>query len=211
MARCPVCDLRAAIRHYLPWLAVACDQCGAFRITTAAAGVVCVYGATKRRKVSSRIRRASTGRRKRFSIDLEMLEALLHDETAWAGPPLSLTPTPAGGLYSLSSRQMWGAIMPWRSSVWYPFDKGTVNGRAPNSPGVYALKGSDGRWLFVGEAKCIAFSLLGHLASDDRRVTDCRPATFSFQCHSGVARRDALVRELLPLCTRAGSAESPGT
>jgi hypothetical protein len=98
--------------------------------------------------------------------------------------------------------------MPWQSPVWYPFTKGTVNGRAPNTPGVYALKGSDGRWLFVGEAHSIASSLLGHLAGNNECITGCRPAVFSFECHGGVARRDELVRELLPLCNRTGRIES---
>ena len=98
--------------------------------------------------------------------------------------------------------------MPWQSPVWYTFDKRTVNGRAPNTRGVYALKGSDGRWLFVGEAKSIASSLLGHLAGNNERITGCRPAVFSFECPGDVARRDALVQELLPLCNRPGRTES---
>jgi hypothetical protein len=112
---------------------------------------------------------------------------------------------------SLTVKPMWGAVMTWQSPVWYAFDKGTVNARAPSSPGLYALKGSDGGWLFVGESKSIASSLLGHLAGDNKCVTNCRPATFSFECHSSVARRDALIRELLPVCNRAEGVESQGT
>ena len=93
--------------------------------------------------------------------------------------------------------------MPWQSPVWYGFDKGTVNGRAPNTSGVYALKGSDGRWLYVGAAASIALSLKRHLAGDDPCLAACRPATFSFESrasHETAARRDALIHELLPLC-----------
>lgn len=95
--------------------------------------------------------------------------------------------------------------MPWQSPVWYAFDKGTVNGRAPNVSGVYALKGSEGRWLYIGEGSSIASSLLGHLAGNNKCITACRPAMFSFECPGGVARRDALIRELLPLCNRRGA------
>lgn len=98
--------------------------------------------------------------------------------------------------------------MPWQSPVWYAFDKRTVNGRAPNTHGVCALKDSDGRWLFVGEARSIASSLLGHLAGNNGCIAACQPATFSFECLGGVARRDALIRELLPLCNPTGRIES---
>ena len=94
--------------------------------------------------------------------------------------------------------------MPWQSPVWYGFDKGTVNGRAPSTSGVYALKGSDGRWLYIGEAESIASSLRAHLAGDNKCITNCRPATFSFESLGieRVMRLEALVREMLPLCNR---------
>ena len=98
--------------------------------------------------------------------------------------------------------------MPWQTRVWYAFDKSTINGRAPNAPGVYALKGSDGRWLYIGEADSIASSLLGHLAGDNQCLTECRPATFSYEGLGveRVMRREALVRELSPACNRGGGA-----
>ncbi|MFI5184775.1 MAG: hypothetical protein ACHQNV_10265 [Vicinamibacteria bacterium] len=91
--------------------------------------------------------------------------------------------------------------MPWRSPVWYGFDKGTINGRAPNVSGVYALKGPDGRWLYFGEAASIAASLLRHLSSESARLTEGRAATFSYELCSAderAKRRDALAAELLP-------------
>jgi hypothetical protein len=93
--------------------------------------------------------------------------------------------------------------VPWQDPVWYDFDKGTVNGRAPSVSGIYALKGIDGRWLYVGETDSIATSLLGHLAGDNRCITECGPATFSFEVRDAgerTARRDALLYEFLPLC-----------
>ena len=93
--------------------------------------------------------------------------------------------------------------MPWQSSVWYGFDKGTVNGRAPTTSGVYALKGSDGRWLYVGASSNIASSLKGHLAGDNACITACHPAMFSYESRAGhdmFARRLALIQRLLPIC-----------
>ena len=95
--------------------------------------------------------------------------------------------------------------MPWQSQIWYCFDKGTVNGRAPNVSGVYALKSSDGRWLYVGESASVASSLLRHLAGDNARLIESHPTLFSFEpCHADerIARRDMLIRELLPLCNK---------
>jgi hypothetical protein len=95
--------------------------------------------------------------------------------------------------------------MAWQNPVWYGFDKATVNGRAPNISGVYALKGPDGRWLYVGETASIASSLLGHLGGDNKCITDCGPAAFSFESRAAderAARRDALFREHLPLCNQ---------
>jgi len=92
--------------------------------------------------------------------------------------------------------------MPWQSQAWYGFNKGTVNGRAPTVSGVYGLKGSDGRWLYVGESASIASSLLGHVAGDNARILECRPATFSFEiCNAPerMTRRAALILELLPV------------
>jgi hypothetical protein len=96
--------------------------------------------------------------------------------------------------------------MPWQGPVWYGFNKGTINARAPSSSGVYGLKGSDGRWLYVGETANIASSLQAHLAGDNSCLKECRPATFSFEFRAGderAARRDALVAELTPICNRA--------
>jgi hypothetical protein len=91
--------------------------------------------------------------------------------------------------------------MPWQSQIWYGFNKGTVNGRAPNVSGVYALKGSDGRWLYVGESASIASGLLRHFAGGNPRIVEGQPTTFSFElcdAHERAARRDALIAELLP-------------
>ncbi len=90
MDRCPVCNLRAEISPYPPWLSVTCEQCGAFRITAVAAGVVGLCGVTVRLEVSSRIRRASAGRRRTLVIDLELLETLLRNDGTQSGPPLLL-------------------------------------------------------------------------------------------------------------------------
>ena len=93
--------------------------------------------------------------------------------------------------------------MPWPNQIWNGFDKGTVNGRAPNVSGVYALRGSGGQWLYVGESARVASSLLGHLAGDNARLAESRPTTFSFEpCDAGqrTARRGALIAELLPPC-----------
>jgi hypothetical protein len=95
--------------------------------------------------------------------------------------------------------------MPWDNPVWYGFDKGSINARAPNGSGVYAIRGIDGRWLYVGESPRIASTLLGHLAGDNRCVIDSAPATFSFEARKAcerAARRDALLYEFLPLCNR---------
>jgi hypothetical protein len=97
--------------------------------------------------------------------------------------------------------------MPWDNPVWYGFDKGSINARAPNSSGVYALRGIDGQWLYVGESARVASSLLRHLAGDNKCITESSPATFSFEARGAserAARRDALLYEFLPLCGRPG-------
>ncbi len=94
--------------------------------------------------------------------------------------------------------------MPWRSSTWYAYNKGTVNARAPSASGVYGFKDASGRWIYVGECAAIATRLLGHLAARRAWAAEASPTQFSFEMCSEkerVARRDALVQELHPTCS----------
>jgi hypothetical protein len=94
--------------------------------------------------------------------------------------------------------------MPWWSSAWYAYDKGTVNARAPSASGVYGLKDADGEWIYVGECAAIAGRLLRHLAARKAWAPEASPTLFSFEMCSEkerVARRDALVQELHPTCS----------
>ena len=91
--------------------------------------------------------------------------------------------------------------MAWPSQIWYGFDKSTVNGRAPNVSGVYVVKGSDGKWLHVGESARIASGLLRHLTGKNARLIEGDPAMFSYElcgAEKRTLRRDALIAEFLP-------------
>jgi hypothetical protein len=95
--------------------------------------------------------------------------------------------------------------MPWWSSAWYTYDKGTVNARAPSASGVYALKDASGQWIYVGECAAIAARLLHHLAARKDWAPDASPTQFSFELcgeKERVARRDTLVQELHPTSSR---------
>lgn len=83
------------------------------------------------------------------------------------------------------------------------YDKGNVNARAPSASGVYALRGANEQWIYLGESASIASSLIHHFAARKAWVAEACPTHFSFELCSDkerVARRDALIQELHPTC-----------
>jgi hypothetical protein len=69
---------------------------------------------------------------------------------------------------------------------------------------VYALRGANDQWIYVGESATIASALLRHLAARNAWVPEGAATKFSFDLCSDkerIARRDALIQELQPTCS----------
>jgi hypothetical protein len=94
-----------------------------------------------------------------------------------------------------------------KSSTWqgtsFHFDRQTVMAIAPNAPGVYALWRTDG-WIYVGECHDVQRRLLAHSEGDNARIAREAPKGFGFELipklDQRVARLEALIRELAPIC-----------
>jgi hypothetical protein len=96
---------------------------------------------------------------------------------------------------------------PPRSSAWqgvpFNFDRKTIVTIAPSAAGVYILWRPD-RWIYVGECLDLRSRLISHMDGDNASITQEEPRGFGFELITSadlrVARREALIRALAPLC-----------
>ncbi len=85
------------------------------------------------------------------------------------------------------------------------FTRPAVINDAPNVSGVYGIF-RDGAWIYVGEAQDIQARLIQHLTADDSAdIRAQHPTGFTFErvpAAARVARQNALIAELNPICNR---------
>ena len=84
----------------------------------------------------------------------------------------------------------------------YAFGYRSVQDKAPNTSGVYAIFGAR-RCVYVGESDYIRQSLFKHLNDRDRRMARFGDLLFSFEPTAPterLARQQALIAELRPAC-----------
>jgi len=96
---------------------------------------------------------------------------------------------------------------PPRSAAWqgipFNYDRKTISTIVPSAAGVYLLWRPD-RWIYIGECVDLQRRLTAHMQGDDERINREAPRGFGFELMASaphrVARREALIRELTPVC-----------
>ena len=94
-----------------------------------------------------------------------------------------------------------------REGEGYPLAYEAVRQKAPSSSGVYRIY-SPARWIYVGESDDIRQRLYRHLNESDPSVDRFGSLSFSFErvaLDGRMARWQALVTELEPVCNQAGN------
>ena len=88
----------------------------------------------------------------------------------------------------------------------YTWSRSWIEYRAPNSQGVYCLRDSGGRVLFVGKGK-VRERLLSHWNREnpvDTAIWKHAPASFRFELTAHPEKLEAdLIRDLKPSCNSA--------
>jgi hypothetical protein len=87
---------------------------------------------------------------------------------------------------------------------WFRFNRTSILANAPAASGVYAIFNAN-VWIYVGEGQDIRARLLAHLNGANSCITRNVPS--GFQCElwpadQRVARQDALILALNPVCNR---------
>ena len=92
--------------------------------------------------------------------------------------------------------------MPWMNRNGFPYSQLGITMNAWEASGVYGLY-KEQQWIYIGETGDMRGRLLEHLGGDHPRIVAAMPTYFSYELHPAfkrVARQDALILELRPLC-----------